>query len=60
MAMKTLTVKNRSGKHMSTFQAGTWKRLARMYAEIMKRNTHLRTYNVSTRGNHATVTVTRA
>lgn len=56
----TLTVKNQNGKHLMSFQAGSWKKLAGWYSQTMRQNRHLKTFNVVTRGNHATVTVARA
>lgn len=55
--MKTLYIHSASGRLMSTMQAPTWKRLARMYGEIMRRNRHLTTRKVETRGNVAHVYV---
>jgi hypothetical protein len=59
---KTLTIKNQSGKHLMSYQAGSWKTLAKWYGNLMKDNKHLTTRAVVTRpgGNHAIITVGRA
>lgn len=60
--IKTLTIKNTSGKHLMSFSANSWKKLASMYGKVMRENTHLKTHNVVTRpgGSHAIITVSRA